>query len=746
VLKSVFAPDPSDKTNPPVCLGFGLFVLDLATGELTKSGRHVDIQGQPLRVITVLAQNHAHVVTREQMRQQIWAEDTYVDFESGLRTALKKARQALGDDAAHPRFIETLPRRGFRFIAPVSLVTPALPAGGDSTRTREVMEGTESPAREMEALISPQPGIPSGEISTPTVQLGEQPRFRTSISIAAFLLVAAAASAWMWSASRPKPPILNHLRLFAAGSGRQNRPSFSPNGDFLAFDWKGPHDDRTSIYIQKLDSAAPFRLTSGTSEDFRPVWSGDGSQVAFLRAETDHYSINTINLVDHRERHLLDFPKNFAWFDWSADAKWLVLAEPTGPAHQPAIMLISAADGRRRAITSPPPAWRGDTQPVFSPDASQVAFRRITASFGHEDVYVVPTGGGEPVAWTFDNRGIGAFTFLPGGGLLISSQREGTIRSLWWVALRGGDLTQITPGTADSNMPAVSRNGKHFAFSRVVYDVNVWRVATEGDPAPRILIDSAVPDGAARFSPDRRRIAFQSDRSGNAEIWVCDADGANPVRLTNAHGEELGNPEWSPDGTRIAFEWHHATSGGIYAFAPDGGDLKSIAVDSNQYRMPTWSRDGRFIYSVIQRSGQDEIWKAPVNGGSATSFDHIVGRAPRESPNGKSLFFFRDGAVWRVPLSHGAPTHAPTKALDGLLPQGDWGNWDVSDHGIYYIQRRGPGDETIDYLDLDRRSNRILQVMPRSPVYAERGLALSADGKFLLYSQVDQNQNQIFVQ
>jgi len=710
----------------------------------------VDIQGQPLRVIAVLARKQGEVVTREEMQQQIWADQTYVDFEAGLRTALRKARQALGDDAANPRFIETLPRQGYRFIAPVSFVMPAVPGQGAAGPTEEVESGPEAPVSGPEAPVGKPPPVtalprPSvDEPLAPPVQRSPRGR-RVGVWIAASVVLLGAAGTWLWYVSRPKPPVFNHLRLFAASGGRQNRPAFSPNGEYLAFDWKGPHDDRTSVYIQKLDAPEPVRLTSGASEDFRPVWSGDGSQVAFLRAEADRYSIYSIALVDRRERHWVDFSKALPWFDWSVDGKWFAVAEPAGPAHVTAITLIST-DSRRRTITSPPAAWNGDNQPVFSPDGRHIAFRRVTAAFGHEDIYVVPAGGGQPERWTFDDRSIGGFTFMPSGGLLFSSQREGTLRSLWWVGPKEHDVAQITPGTAAANMPAVSRNGKRFAFIRVVYDVNVWRIATAGDPAPRSLIDSPTPDGAARLSPDGRRIAFQSDRSGNIEIWVCDADGANAVRLTNARGEELGNPEWSPDGTRIAFEWHRDATGGIYTVSPGGGGLQPVAVDSNQYRMPAWTHDGRSIYSVVTRSGHEEIWKASVQGGAAVPVAHLAGRAARESPDGKYLFFFRAGEVWRVPLSHDTPAQAPAKILDGLHPQADWGNWDVSDSGIYYIHRREQENATIDYLAFDHQSVRTLYVMPRLPVYGERGLALSADGKFLLFSQVDQNENQIFMQ
>ncbi len=275
------------------------------------------------------------------------------------------------------------------------------------------------------------------------------------------------------------------------------------------------------------------------------MWSAEGSQIAFLRnLAADRHGIASIALIDRRERHRADFRKAAnAWFDGSRDGQWFAVAEPTEPGAGLAITLIASTGGGRRAITAPPPHWRGDSQPVFSPDSSRIAFRRTTAEWGHEDIHVVPVAGGAPERWTTDDRGVGAYCFEPQGGLLFSSQREATLRSLWWIGPHGKGMTKVIPGTVDTNMPAVSLDGRHAAFTRVVYDVNVWRISTEGEAGPQVVIDSAVPDTSARLSPDGRRIAFQSDRSVDAEVWTAEADGAHPVRLTSGRGEELGHPE-----------------------------------------------------------------------------------------------------------------------------------------------------------------------------------------------------------
>src|SRR5579875_2478821 len=138
--------------HPVRKLRFGLFEADLATGELRKSGIRIRIQAQPFRVLTFLLERPGEVVTREEIQQRLWGSDTIVDFDHSLGTAINKLREALGDSAENPRFIETLARRGYRFLAPV-------------TQVREHEEAASSSAAP--------PGKPEAKSSAPAVPLPE---------------------------------------------------------------------------------------------------------------------------------------------------------------------------------------------------------------------------------------------------------------------------------------------------------------------------------------------------------------------------------------------------------------------------------------------------------------------------------------------------------------------------------------------------------------------------------------------
>src|ERR1700720_2083369 len=127
-------------TQPSGILRFATFEVDLRAGELRKQGKRIKVQEQPFHVLTVLLQRAGEVVTREELRDQNWPPDTFVDFDNSLNTAINKLREALGDSADNPRFIETLPRRGYRFIAPVS----GIDGGAANPDTNKAGNGRES--------------------------------------------------------------------------------------------------------------------------------------------------------------------------------------------------------------------------------------------------------------------------------------------------------------------------------------------------------------------------------------------------------------------------------------------------------------------------------------------------------------------------------------------------------------------------------------------------------------------------
>src|SRR5439155_20245114 len=181
----------------------------------------------------------------------------------------------------------------------------------------------------------------------------------------------------------------------------------------------------------------------------------------------------------------------------------------------------------------------------------------------------------------------------------------------------------------DAYYPAVSRIGKRLAFVREVSDTDLWRIdlnGPSGEAKAAALIRSTRRDAEPRFSPDGKKIAFQSNRSGSLEIWVSDADGNNQVQLTSLNGPNVAWPSWSPDGRQIVF-W----SGGLYVVRTDGGPSTRLKGEGGE--VPFWSHDGRWIY-FAPGTATVNVWKVPAEGGKAVQVTTNGAFSSRESPDG----------------------------------------------------------------------------------------------------------------
>jgi Tol biopolymer transport system component len=567
------------------------------------------------------------------------------------------------------------------------------------------------------------------------------------------LLLAIAAAGVIWLGSPRRLPAFDHLRLLLA-SGAPNSPEFSPSGDILAFDSEGPSDHHRNVYLQRLDAASPTRLTRDESKASNPTWSPDGSEIAFLRDTGDPYlGIFMISATGSGERKLMDLKKGSApWLRWSPNGQWLVAAEPDAEGRR-SLVRIAIRTGEKRYITNPPAGWRGDSLPVFSRDSASVAFRRTTALSGHEDVYVVSAGGGPVKRITVDDAGISGVTYLMDGSLLVSSKREGSIRGLWCYGPGGSRSLRLTAATVDAGPAIVSRDGGRLALVAYNFDVNIWGVPPEGGAPALPLIASELPDSSPQYSPDGSRLAFSSMRSGSDGLWVADPNGANEVRLFDGKGMPIGAESWSPDGRQLAFEWHPTKGAEIHVMPGAGGPSRTLVADRFNNRVPVWSKDGAFIYFASDRTGTWQIFEIPAVGGPITQLTTGGGSFASLSPQGDMLYYIANGPgaeggsirqLWRAGLRDGALRSHPELVLPDLVPQ-DWNNWVPVENGIFYMSRRKGQEPCIEYLDFATRQKRAVYDMKKPPAWGG-GMAISPDRKSLLFTQVDRDGTSVFVQ
>jgi serine/threonine protein kinase/Tol biopolymer transport system component len=366
------------------------------------------------------------------------------------------------------------------------------------------------------------------------------------------LIVLALAGAWLLRRPASAPP--ERLVSVTSYPGSEVHPSFSPDGKQIAFSWNGEKGDNTDIYVKLVGEANALRLTTDPAADTYPVWAPDGKRIAFHRAGP-HSGIYTVSPLGGAEQKLSEFAVAYQ-MSWSPDGKWLAVSsdEPMS-----AIFLVPAEGGEPRRVSNPKvPGF--DRTASFSPDGRQLAYADCTTT-QMCDVYVedlsaahVPQGGARRI--TNQNLGITGLTWSRDGKSLIysGSLDSGDIFYLWRAEIdRRRPPQRLEIAGPHAFGPSVSPVGNRLIFSRNLQDFDIWRHRVGGVAEP--LIVSSLAETNPQFSPDGSRIAFESNRSGESEeIWVAQADGSKPVQMTNNLGRHQGSPRWSPDGRWIAFD------------------------------------------------------------------------------------------------------------------------------------------------------------------------------------------------
>jgi Tol biopolymer transport system component len=289
---------------------------------------------------------------------------------------------------------------------------------------------------------------------------------------------------------------------------------------------------------------------------------------------------------------------------------------------------------------------------------------------------------------------------------------------------------------------AISSQEALLAYTQLLDDVNIWRLALDaGRPAaaPVKFIASTTRDDSPDYSPDGQRVAFVSVFSGSFEIWVCRADGSNPIPVTHLGSPLSGSPQWSPDGKMIAFDSRTEGQSDIYTVSADGGPPRRLTTGPSLDVVPTWSRDGRWIFFTSDRSGTRQLWKMPAGGGASVQVTKHGGVNATESADGKTLYYAADidaPGMKSTPIGGGEEV----QFLD-VPERRRWGQVALTDNGLYFLSpdegEARPQQYAVFFYEFASRKRVRVAPLAKSPTSGNPGLALSPDGRSLLFTQLD---------
>ena len=601
-----------------------------------------------------------------------------------------------------------------------------------------------------ETVGSSQPTSNSGL----SVGVVERRRRGLLVTLTVFTLLTAGAVFWGYRwLSRDPPPVKASAPVpktipFTSFPGTELEPSFSPDGRQIAFTWDGPGGDNHDIYVKQLDAGAPVRLTSHPGEDRSPCWSPDGRHIALVRFAEYEQMLVLVPALGGPERVLHSVrqpgvPTLGHFLSWSPDGKSLAFSERVSPLAPFGIYLLSIDGLEKRQLTTPPAGTRGDRFPALSPSGDTVAFTRRSNN-DTDDVYLAPVSGGEPARLTSDNSVINGLAWTPDGREIIYSSNRAGARHIWKVPASGGTPELVPAGEENPTNPAVARQGRLLAYTSTRSDTNIWRIEAQGAKGAgggthAKLISSTRSDDSPQYAPDGTKIVFSSSRTGNLEVWTCDADGSNPVRLTSFGGPHVGTPRWSPDGRQIALDSNAEGQRDVYVVGLDGASPRRLTFEPSTDARPSWSKDGRFVYFGSDRSGEWQVWKAPAEGGPAAQVTKQGGREAFESPDGRHVYYAKENVpgMWRVPAEGGEEL----KILDQVR-QGSWAVWE---RGIYFVNPDARPFPSIEFYDFATERTTRIATIEKELFWSGPNLASTADGRWILYVHTDQTESDIML-
>lgn len=725
---------------------FGGFRLDTHNQRLLRSGGEtITLTLKQFELLLALVENAGDVVSKDELFEQVWKGVAIAD--ETLTRHVSFLRQKLGDG----EFIETVPKRGYRFAVPVTTSDAPEILIEEKTLTRIRVEETIK-------LSEPSAVADGSNVSKQSLLLSENPpatadgsdKTRLAVAFALLAVISIGFIIYQNYFDQPGSKInfAANIKPLSGAPGRENSPAFSPDSKQIAFSWNGGEREKSDIYVQIIGAGEPVRLTDTEFHEHYPTFAPDGKHIAFVRDLKTHGEIILIPALGGAERRIARvFSGNYSISFAPEGGNSIAVVDAADEANKKhAIYTIDLKTGARRRLTAAGEFF-GETTPRFSPDGKSLAFVRVFPDYT-QDLFVVSTVGenNEPLRLTEDLKAIHSLAWSAGGKeVFFVSLRQSSRPNLWRVGASGGAPNILTTGGKDMTNLAASPDGKFIAYVENTLHSDIFRQFVGETAAQPLLMTSHIED-VPDFSPDGRHIVFRSSRSGSSEAWMSDADGKNLRQITDCK-RQVGNARFSPDGTQIVFHAADVENKDIFISSVEGGEARPLTGDDASDFLPEWSADGRFVYFASERTGAKQIWRVPADGGEAVQITRSGGLESAASPDGKWIYYIKesfDGGLWRV-SANATAANSDEAQVSQLVNEGFQNVWTHTQNGIYFIARAEKPPAKIKFFDFSTEQVSEIAESEKFVFSKHAGMTVSPDGKIILLAQFDQNASNIML-
>jgi len=617
---------------------FGQFELYLSEQKLLRRGLSVRLENQPFQILAALLEHPGEVVSRDDLRTSLWPDGTYVEFDEGLNTAVMKLRYALGDTADNPTFVETIPRRGYRFIAPVSSEVSADYGTISEASARPQSEDDRAGERGEHSLTPAAGGITESSRPFP---IARRAWLITAAAVFALIVIAGFSgySLRRWTSRTPSPNFERLRFTKLTSSGKAEDAAISPDGNYIVYSQRDRNG--SGLWLRQISSGTDVQIVPSEEPDFRGLtFSPDGNSIYFVRERKNIYSFRDLYampILGGAYRLLtrdIDSPVSF-----SPDGHQFVYTRGVGPPFENEIRVANADGSNDHLLTTISATSQSfAVGAAWSPNGQTIAvsFMLRTKRSGYVlDSISASDGSVREVFW---NAGvIGRPLWLPEGDKVLVDIDDATGRGqLWTVSLPQGERRRVTNDLANWGIRIdAPRDSKSVAAVQWSVSANIWESPATSPSIARPVTSGETPLVAAVRGTAGKILAV----SGDGRLWMLSEDGTERRPFSNLR--DVAPPV-------LCGEFAVLTA---YAF----GGAEDSQADAGRVN-GTKMAPGRFVVQRSYQTGPADIVRMDADGLNATTLASGLVYSPTCSPDGKFLFYVSMGnpqKILRMPIEGG---------------------------------------------------------------------------------------------